>query len=147
MDQNSASRRLDAELAAGAVIGCIQNNVGTDMIDQYQCACGWRSKPYYDGAEYAHADWVSHIKAKGAAINYASTNIPTPLDLLESTLTSLERGEIPLHEWQEEIDVAHRQISAARVSYRERQATGRATLPDEADQIDAKQRRLDTLRK
>ena len=30
------------------------------MIDQYRCSCGWQSAPYFDGAEYAMADWKKH---------------------------------------------------------------------------------------
>lgn len=30
------------------------------MLDQWVCSCGWESEPYFDGAEYAEADWKKH---------------------------------------------------------------------------------------
>jgi hypothetical protein len=30
------------------------------LIDMYKCSCGWQSNPYYDGAEYAYAEWQRH---------------------------------------------------------------------------------------
>ncbi len=35
------------------------------MIDVCKCSCGWESKPYFDGAEYAYRDWQKHA-AKAA---------------------------------------------------------------------------------
>lgn len=32
------------------------------MIDSYECSCGWKSGPYYDGAEYAWTDWKRHVE-------------------------------------------------------------------------------------
>ena len=34
-----------------------------DMLDQIECACGWKSKTYFDGREYAHAEWCRHVQA------------------------------------------------------------------------------------
>jgi hypothetical protein len=33
------------------------------LLDQAKCSCGWESQTYFDGQEYAHADWVRHAKA------------------------------------------------------------------------------------
>lgn len=38
-------------------------NIGFDMIDELECPCGWKSGPYFDGAEYAHAEWKKHAAA------------------------------------------------------------------------------------
>lgn len=35
--------------------------IGFDIIDEYECGCGWKSGPFYDGAEYAYAKWRRHI--------------------------------------------------------------------------------------
>jgi hypothetical protein len=32
------------------------------MIDGYVCSCGWASKPFFDGAEYAKAEAERHVK-------------------------------------------------------------------------------------
>jgi len=32
-----------------------------DMIDECRCTCGWVSTRYFDGAEYAHAEWERHM--------------------------------------------------------------------------------------
>lgn len=32
------------------------------MIDICKCSCGWQSKPYYDGREYAYSAWLRHIR-------------------------------------------------------------------------------------
>jgi hypothetical protein len=32
-----------------------------DIIDIYRCSCGWESKPYYDGAEFAYQEWKRHV--------------------------------------------------------------------------------------
>jgi len=39
--------------------------IGIDIVDQYECPCGWKSKPYYDGAEYAYAEWKRHAERCG----------------------------------------------------------------------------------
>jgi hypothetical protein len=31
------------------------------MIDLVKCSCGWESKPYFDGREYAWAAFQKHI--------------------------------------------------------------------------------------
>jgi hypothetical protein len=36
--------------------------IGIDILDQYQCACGWKTKTYYDGEEYAKAEWKKHLE-------------------------------------------------------------------------------------
>lgn len=33
------------------------------LIDTYVCSCGWKSKPYFDGEEYARRDWRKHKEA------------------------------------------------------------------------------------
>lgn len=34
---------------------------GVDICDALACACGWVSKSYYDGVEFAYADWAQHV--------------------------------------------------------------------------------------
>lgn len=34
-----------------------------EMLDQIQCSCGWESKTYFDGREYAYAEWRRHVTA------------------------------------------------------------------------------------
>lgn len=31
------------------------------MLDTFECSCGWKSRVYYDGAEYAQAEWNRHV--------------------------------------------------------------------------------------
>ena len=31
------------------------------MLDQIVCSCGWESATYFDGLEYAHAEWKKHV--------------------------------------------------------------------------------------
>jgi len=35
---------------------------GGAMLDQIICDCGWKSATFYDGREYAYAQWKRHIK-------------------------------------------------------------------------------------
>jgi hypothetical protein len=35
------------------------------LIDLCKCSCGWESKPYYDGREYAYAEWQKHANGAG----------------------------------------------------------------------------------
>lgn len=37
-------------------------NEGVTMDDQIVCACGWKSKPYWDGFEWAFDEWGKHIQ-------------------------------------------------------------------------------------
>lgn len=32
------------------------------LIDEYVCSCGWKSGPFFDGAEFAYAKWQKHAK-------------------------------------------------------------------------------------
>lgn len=32
------------------------------LIDEYHCSCGWKSGPYYDGAEFAYNAWKKHAR-------------------------------------------------------------------------------------
>lgn len=32
------------------------------MVDQCFCSCGWESKVYFDGAEYAYQEFLKHKK-------------------------------------------------------------------------------------
>ena len=34
---------------------------GAGLIDQIKCACGWESKSYYDGLEFAQAEHTRHV--------------------------------------------------------------------------------------
>lgn len=36
---------------------------GGSMLDQIICACGWKSATYFDGREYAYAEWQRHKKS------------------------------------------------------------------------------------
>lgn len=31
------------------------------LIDTWECSCGWKSSPYYDGAEYAEQEFEKHL--------------------------------------------------------------------------------------
>lgn len=62
--------RFDAEIEAGKQIGHVQEITGVTMDDTCICSCGWKSGTYWDGKEYAHTDWVRHIKDRGAVIAY-----------------------------------------------------------------------------
>ncbi len=33
------------------------------LIDLCECSCGWTSRPYYDGRDFAYADWKRHVTA------------------------------------------------------------------------------------
>lgn len=33
------------------------------MSDQCICSCGWRSDRFWDGAGYAHGQWIKHVFA------------------------------------------------------------------------------------
>jgi hypothetical protein len=33
------------------------------MLDQIICSCGWESATFFDGREYAHAQWKRHVAA------------------------------------------------------------------------------------
>lgn len=37
-------------------------SIGHGVLDEYVCSCGWKSHGYYDGAEYAIADWRVHVE-------------------------------------------------------------------------------------
>jgi hypothetical protein len=34
---------------------------GGAMLDQIICSCGWKSRTYFDGREYAHSEWKKHV--------------------------------------------------------------------------------------
>lgn len=34
---------------------------GGSLLDQIVCSCGWKSATYFDGREYAHAEWRKHV--------------------------------------------------------------------------------------
>lgn len=34
------------------------------MLDQAVCGCGWKSKPYYDGQEWAYREWQRRVAEK-----------------------------------------------------------------------------------
>ncbi|TSC59678.1 MAG: hypothetical protein LiPW15_698 [Parcubacteria group bacterium LiPW_15] len=31
------------------------------MNDQMECSCGWKSRGYWDGADYAEKEWRDHV--------------------------------------------------------------------------------------
>ncbi len=35
----------------------------TYMTDGYICSCGWKSRTYFDGEEYAFDEWKRHAQA------------------------------------------------------------------------------------
>lgn len=41
------------------------------LIDHAECSCGWKSAPYFDGREYAMADYRKHVQssAVGKPVN------------------------------------------------------------------------------
>lgn len=34
---------------------------GGAMLDQIICSCGWESRTFYDGREFAYAQWRRHV--------------------------------------------------------------------------------------
>lgn len=54
-------QNLYDELFEAAAPEHVGNNIGIDISDQIGCFCGWKSKGYWDGAEYAWADWYEHV--------------------------------------------------------------------------------------
>lgn len=40
------------------------------LLDSFECSCGWKSKHYYDGAEFAHNEWKRHV----------ASSTPSPTD-------------------------------------------------------------------
>lgn len=36
--------------------------VGSGMVDELECSCGWKSGPYFDGLEYANREFEKHVK-------------------------------------------------------------------------------------
>ena len=41
--------------------GHVGKNTGTDMADQVECSCGWQSRGYWDGAEWAWDEFDVHL--------------------------------------------------------------------------------------
>jgi hypothetical protein len=39
---------------------------GGGMLDQIICSCGWESRTYFDGREYAYDEWKKHVKKSHA---------------------------------------------------------------------------------
>ena len=62
--------RRKAEIKAGKTIGHTQKMDSSLMSDVCSCSCGWKSKTYWDGREWAYDEWVKHIKKEGAVIAY-----------------------------------------------------------------------------
>lgn len=46
----------------GQSTGHVAGNIGEYMSDQLRCSCGWQSRHYWDGAEYAFAEWADHLE-------------------------------------------------------------------------------------
>lgn len=67
--------RRKAEADAGREINHIGFATSEGMTDWHECSCGWKSKPCFDGAEYAQQDWVKHILEHKAEINYPDPEI------------------------------------------------------------------------
>ena len=38
--------------------------IGVHMLDQYECSCGWKSNPYFDGDHWAYKEWLDHVDQK-----------------------------------------------------------------------------------
>lgn len=55
-------RALHAALAEAASPEHAYKIVGATMDDTCECACGWKSQTYWDGADYAYSDWQTHLK-------------------------------------------------------------------------------------
>ena len=45
------------------------------MSDAWECSCGWESPAYWDGAEYAEADWKRHAQGIEAPSGGETTKI------------------------------------------------------------------------
>jgi len=70
------SMRHRAERAAGAKLGHVPEYVVTEGMHSCRCSCGWQGDGYIDGHNFAHMDWVLHIRDKGAKIVYPPTALP-----------------------------------------------------------------------
>lgn len=49
-----ATEKKDAAKKLGHTI----TYIGKGMSDQYKCSCGWESRSFWDGVEYAFKQWV-----------------------------------------------------------------------------------------
>ena len=38
-------------------------NEGVTLDDTFVCACGWKSETYWDGSDFAYADWRKHLQS------------------------------------------------------------------------------------
>ena len=47
------------------------------MLDQIICPCGWKSRTYFDGREYAHSEWKKHVKQDAAHAAVSSQKEPS----------------------------------------------------------------------
>ncbi len=45
-------------------------------VDGCSCSCGWKSREYWDGAEYAYDDWKKHARE---AIASGQVHLPMPV--------------------------------------------------------------------
>ncbi len=57
----AAWNRLFAALNGAAGPEHVSSNLGEGMLDELQCTCGWKSKPYWDGADIAWDEWIEHV--------------------------------------------------------------------------------------
>mgnify|MGYP001592758324 CR=1 FL=1 len=53
------SEKLQAKVK---LLGHVPKHIGNGMCDDYTCSCGWKSNGYWDGAEWAWAEWEKHAK-------------------------------------------------------------------------------------
>ena len=58
---------IGARTPQGNIEGKVLNDhkmfdIGSGMLDQYECSCGWKSNSFFDGAEWAYKEFVQHLK-------------------------------------------------------------------------------------
>jgi hypothetical protein len=61
---------LEAEQEAGARCGHESVNSGRGLICVFVCSCGWQGTSCWNDPHRAYAQWVGHLIASGAGIEY-----------------------------------------------------------------------------
>lgn len=79
------NRRYVAVTEKARKVGHTCQNIGTGMMDQLECLCGWLSRGYFDGAEYAWTEWEKHVTP-------LITDLPDDLSSLVQALPTCEQS-------------------------------------------------------
>lgn len=52
----------NTKAAAGALGHVASYESAGHISDLFSCSCGWKSRSYWDGAEYAFDEWLKHAR-------------------------------------------------------------------------------------